>query len=210
MLSSRSPPNAPSPWYPDLPLSLRVQETPWGFSTGKEGRDPALSFNQSGSSFHSFICWSSPWDFIWGKKKRVWKNKRKKRQVLALLTGSSLLHLLHLSGHGRPESLQQQLHAGQWLYRAEAGTRHLWACVSKMAHGHTSSLDKGKVNTRLSRGWSSTDPSQAKHHSSKPSQEISTTHCTCFCLEPSPAPSSCVGWQQGDAQALCGGDCQGR
>ena len=138
--------------------------------------------------------------FHLGKEKKSLKKQTKKHQVLTPLTGSSLLHLLHLSGHGRPESLQQQLHAGQWLYRAEAGTRHLWACVSKMAHGHTSSLDKGKVNTRLSRGWSFTDPSQAKHHSSKPSQEISTMHCTCFCLEPSPAPSSCVGRQQGDAQ----------
>lgn len=38
MLSSKSPLNALNPRYPDLPLSLRVQEMPRAFSEGeKEG-----------------------------------------------------------------------------------------------------------------------------------------------------------------------------
>ena len=100
MLSSKSPLKAWSPWYPDLPLDFPQDR--------RKGSCPQLQ--PQWFLFSLFYILEFPLRLHLGKEKKSSKKQTKKIQVQTPLMGSSLLHLLHLSGHGRPESLQQQLH----------------------------------------------------------------------------------------------------
>ena len=67
MLSSKSPPNALSPWYPDFPLSLRVQEMPWGFSEGEKEGVP-LSASTTVVPLFTLLYPGVPLEISFGKK----------------------------------------------------------------------------------------------------------------------------------------------
>ena len=137
MLSSKSPPKASSPWYPDLPLDFPRDR--------RKGSCPQLQ--PQWFLFSLFYILEFPLRFHLGKEKKSSKKQTKKSQVQTPLTGSSLLPYF-ICQDVEDQSLSA---AAAWHCSDCTGQRRapdICERVSQWAHGHTSSLDKGKVNTQ--------------------------------------------------------------